>query len=727
MKTALHHDKSHSLKKYVRDFHETITRPNRQITARSVDNVFYVTQFLMNIYSTTEGQEDFSYIMDEPYNEIWAIVLVNIQLCPFSTSDLYKSLVTNYHNEPFFIKRVSNNDYETIKREVGGILFETYGYSKIDQNAWAYYIVMYHLDYLTASQPELEIAKRDEVKLFNIRTKSMDDDETNVQYVSTFSPFEKSPKTANTVFTLNGVDDKFTGWDTKSTAPLLFSFLEIINTTNGKTTSSYVLSSINSNKTLKITETTYNGDGDNDKTTNSVSIVLGNIKEGEQGFQIDEHTRVTKFYLADTLAILLYDNRGNACSIIFPVGSIHKDRKPISISETNWMNRLSDPTFLLVRMFKHQWEGKITFNDIPYINKDEQKDQRLCWYTSSSSGDFVNVVHMMRLLIEPSTFYTIKGSLIQAFKLTRPEGLQTKPMDTSRFEFLNVISTESLLPVARDTGLLGGNNGQDNLKTLIELQFNVKINLIKAVDLPDASSKQTVCILTDDRRFMFISFITTRGLTFEFDGNKTPYARINDEKITKEVDVLDFEVVFFTKRMGENGSSVFYFQLKLKNRRTDELYYDTHGLYDANITDPSNNQLEDLSNTIEKYKDLSIVHRQVFNRGYYCVYAKPTTNVKPLIFDYIFYKYYREDKIGRLVFFSLSNDNPVQYVVRELRLDAETFFELASVIPVIDEGQQVNILLKFNHGYDDMMMVLTHDNQASTDRTFEFASRKLFT
>ncbi len=224
--------------------------------------------------------------------------------------------------------------------------------------------------------------------------------------------------------------------------------------------------------------------------------------------------------------------------------------------------------------------------------------------------------------------------------------------------------------------------------------------LLKPVDIQYST---TVCVLLErsqQREIGIISF-TLGNDNIKFGDKPVFLYTVLDETILKnDYNINDMDMMFLSKPRTEDASSLFYFQFKLSSS-CSHFFVFTYGLFRANLTGVNNNmKLDNRISALDTLTDFPMsmnaqVFKYVMNKGYYCIYAKPITNLRLLVFDYIFYKNYVDDKVGRIVFFSLKNDGK-GFNIKELRVSEDFFQSLTNVIPIISlfTIDKIKVLLK---------------------------------
>jgi hypothetical protein len=714
-----------------------VKHPNNQIESVSnYSRVEYVQQLIGHLRENNLSE----LLTDEKHqaNPIWEQILIKMNLTPFGVPGRhYASFMINYKKMPFHIEIGSHDTYESIKRNLMGTL--TYVYPDFDEKVMPFYLVIYHYDYW------LHFSGKGRK---NIKTDQMLDlvnhnDDNNHRL---FENDDEKPFT----FTLAGVDDHFeTSWTVADDRGFsIFSSVEILNSTTHEALFIYIISKRPGNDEIIINEiNVLNG-----KQTCHFKIPMLSIKENQNDdrvtrkFQIDETTRVTKFYCEGMLSFLLY-NSEYACSITFPVGSIFHQigSKIVDLQMVNDYPINFSKNFVLVRIFQHHFQNSLlSFNDIAYFEVNEEmssgNSSRICWYSKSLNGEIVKISDMMRLLIDPLYFRDYKTTPDQFSILnTMARALASKTTTIMNFsseklrKFFSLITKTPKIEVSQCCSI--------PMKKFVRSGIHenkAKVLLIQPID---CFLKQTICVLLQSRNdnskiLSVLPFTLDEKNNVVFEDVPPDFIMLDKGKFKDDFRIDDMDLMFIYKEKSLDERSLYYFQFKMKSITTDNLFIYTHGLYNTSLNGKKmgielQDQSENIDTLLAQEKLLNInskVFKKIFNRGYFCLHAKPfVSNYQFSTNYYIFYKNYIDDDKGRIVFFETSQ-NGENFNISEYRISSETFRKLINVIPVLGMESHSGEIRMFIKTSEQLTLArLVNSNVKITDENFNFASYLLST
>jgi hypothetical protein len=403
--------------------------------------------------------------------------------------------------------------------------------------------------------------------------------------------------------------------------------------------------------------------------------------------------------------------------------------------------------FLLVRVFDNPWKDhqKIFFKDVAYfyyIPGDNDATTNLCLNTTSFNGGNIMIPeHIMRYLMDPIGYHK---SYLSVFARDIKNLLSNKDSNfTNRdiYKFFSVLlgnlPKESFSEANATISLIEKTHNNKHISLLKQIDvYSTTLETIEIVKPLPVHKHKIVAVLSkytiDDKRNVI------RLFSLNFVDQKTPvykvlntsfhqFIELTDEKFN-DIIIVDFDIVFIHQQLNDDFHSLFYLQFTVysSDDKKKEKFYFTHGLYYLNVVNIEGEslKLQDVSESIEKLKfkfSAFRIYQDVFNKGFICLYEKPITISKPRIFDYIFYKFYKDDRTGLLVFFSY-NENQTSLIIREMRITEDDHKRLDSVYPVIDNKDEIRVLFKFLDG-GSKIEKLERDEQSLDETFFKFASK----
>jgi hypothetical protein len=735
-------------------FNDLYTSPSSgRIIFGVIDNVDYIREYMIFVESVEKEENvDFSHITADEHHRVWERVLTNAQLGTFKR--MGDPLVKNYDRRPFYIA-TENRKEDDIKEDLIRVLENTFKNYTGDNDSLSYYTVFYVASYIGKDEeidPDIIYSFVDREEHKEIPPPLRQRNKT-----TTTTTEGTDQQTSPIVFTLNGLQSKFSWFEnTEKESYMLFTLLDIINTkfkvgdnddtkTEVKTLWSYVIYSREGND-IVIEQT------DRSPTKPTTFVCPIDLGKYAPSFKVTTTTKVTKFFASGVISILLYNDDTSSCSITFEMGALTNALKPIdfSIDDVEKYNDQFDKGFIIVRAFNHPWSnGKLIFSDIDYFDVNDtvnvQYLRSLCWNTLSQTGHVITNPHMIRYLVNPTEFNNKKSIFARRMKTILVN-------ETKRLEGTNHRDVFGMF--AHPVTVQNVDNGATTdikryLKSSGIFQYNEEILLIKSInttvnqpiavlsrkntnDLRSIYEIKLLCVKIDDEKDSIVSIRTKTNYA---------YVQLGDVQLLQDVTINDFGLVLLlTQEVDGSGNkgesdgadnSVFYFQFKVTPTGGDGVpFFYTHGLYVFNLggVGKKREELEDISSKIDdqrlkRSEPLLYIFRRVFNRGYYCLYGKrwtPNGGSKTRIFDYIFYKYYKNDKMGRLVFISV-NPNETNWVVREMRIDQSQHLRLRTVYPVVDDKNVIRILVRYAD--TTKMYKLPNDDEGIDINTFDFASK----
>jgi hypothetical protein len=642
---------------------------------------------------------------------VWENILNQMTLSSFEYNDEYNltAYYTNYSLPPFFV------DFDVYERgpvrdEIISILKEAFPRVVGDEieKYIPYYIVRYMIAYYRAKVMHSPIegvvlhAQRDKKYLESAE-------------LSSLQPI---------IYTINGVNYNFTWTLTRNNMKKLFSPIEIID--NGRSTTShlYIIDSEGIDNNLSITEV----DFARDKKT-KLFIDLSN---SEWNFPLNHKTLVTKFYMEGHLLIFLR-TKEKCCTILFEVGSLSNYENMTKISSEHVVNIKGgkvamfneDKPLLVINVFEaNETINRFRFKDILYVKAYENSRDTYCWYSLANEEFVMPIAPLILNLMGPQSMSVISraGGTYRDAEMYAKEGdrkaivFNNNNPKPAKFQFIETITAAYVKrnPISVIQGIIGEKHSKDIL-------------LIKPLEIQLAN---IVAVLygTSPKKIKFFSFERLVGIE---DKSGHLIIELNDDSRFNDVESIeDFDIIVIDDT---NADTMFYLQFIVKKKGEDARISMSHGLFFADFHDTLTRKRVTLIGNKSEQLDIHDVNQRftssentlfknILNRNYYLLYKKPHTNQSPLIFDYIFFKTYHDDKLSRLVLFSFpANKQGSNYTVKELRLPDVTIRMLIGVFPIIIND---NIHIIVNTLKESVLYSL--DGEINTQEPFNFASRLSF-